>query len=335
MIRPFTRRQFVSTAFTLAGASIVGLPLEAFAEPPPEITRIRLTHSPAICLAPQYLAEELLRVEGFTEIEYVKLEWESGPQVVMEGSADMSMWDVPGIIPSLDAGAPLVILSGVHAGCYELMVREGINTVRDLKGRNVAVYAIGGGDHILISSILSYMGMNPHTDVKWIKGTDLTHPRRMFESGDVDAFMGFAPAPQVLHRKNIGKVLVNTGQDRPWSQYYCCHVAANRNFVQRYPIATKRALRAFLKAADMCSDEPERVARYLARRGFEPRYDIGLEVLKSLPYKRWREENVEDSIRFHALRLYEVGMLKSTPNELVSRSVDRRFLDEIRKELRA
>ena len=46
--------------------------------------------------------------------------------------------------------------------------------------------------------------------------------------------------------------------DRPWSQYLCCMVCGNADYVRDYPIATKRVLRAVLKAADLCATEPER-----------------------------------------------------------------------------
>lgn len=330
----FSRRKFLSGASVLGISSLCGLPTIASAEPPPEVTKLRLVHTPAICLAPQYLIEDLLEAEGFTEVEYVDIH-HGAPKVIVDGDADMSMWDVPGIVPTIDANSPLVVLSGVHAGCYELMVHDGIDTIGDLRGRSIGVYAKGGGDHIMISSMLAYIGMNPRTDVNWVEGGEFTGPMRMFSRREVDAFLGFAPEPQTLRRMNTGHALVNTAQDRPWSQYFCCAVTANRDFARRNPVATKRALRAYLKAADLCSEQPERVAQYLVNRGFETRYDVGLEVLTGLPYKRWREANVEDTIRFHALRLHEVGMLKTTPNELVARGVDRRFLDEIRRELKA
>ena len=46
--------------------------------------------------------------------------------------------------------------------------------------------------------------------------------------------------------------------------------------------------------------EPERAARYLADHGYETRYPIGLEVMKSLTYDRWRKADPEDTLRFHA-----------------------------------
>jgi NitT/TauT family transport system substrate-binding protein len=100
-------------------------------------------------------------------------------------------------------------------------------------------------------------------------------------------------------------------------------------------VAAKRALRALLKASDVCSREPEMAARYLAQKGYETRYEIGLEVLKQLPYNRWRTDNPEDSLRFHALRLYEVGLIKTQPNKLIAQGTDWRFLNELKRELKA
>ena len=108
-----------------------------------------------------------------------------------------------------------------------------------------------------------------------------------------------------------------------------------KEFVAKYPVATKRAIRALLKAADVCANEPERAARYLEAKGYEPRYDIGLEVMKSLPYNHWRDWNHEDTLRFFALRLHEVGIIKTTPNQIIAKGTDWRFLNELKRELKA
>jgi len=112
-------------------------------------------------------------------------------------------------------------------------------------------------------------------------------------------------------------------------------VIANRDFVGKYPIATKRTLRALLKATDICAQEPERAARLLANKDFEFRYDAALGVLKELSYKRWRESHPEDTLRFHALRLHEVGMIKSSPEKIIAQGTDWRFLNALKKELKA
>jgi NitT/TauT family transport system substrate-binding protein len=110
--------------------------------------------------------------------------------------------------------------------------------------------------------------------------------------------------------------------------------AAHRDFATRNPVATKRALRAFLKATDICAQDPQRAARYLVEKGHES-YATALEVLTKLPYGRWREFNPEDTLRFHVLRLREVGMIKSDPSRLIARGTDWRFLNELKRELKA
>jgi NitT/TauT family transport system substrate-binding protein len=91
-----SRRDFLARASALGGAALLGVSRPATAEPPPEIRRIRLIDTPAICRAPEYLAAELLRAEGFDDVQFTKLESGSGAELIAEGRADVTMWDVPG-----------------------------------------------------------------------------------------------------------------------------------------------------------------------------------------------------------------------------------------------
>jgi NitT/TauT family transport system substrate-binding protein len=71
--RGLSRRRFLR-GLTLAGtAGLLGWhPRPVAAEPPPETTQLRLRRTPSLCLAPLYVAEELLQGEGFTEVQYVQ-----------------------------------------------------------------------------------------------------------------------------------------------------------------------------------------------------------------------------------------------------------------------
>jgi len=330
------RREFLTRTSALGAASLLGLHYSsAAAEPPPETTRIRLAHAPFICVAPQYLAEEFFPLEGFTEWNYLPLGSRGALDALAEGRADIAMWSASELLPHMDAGKSIVVVAGLHGGCYQVFGNERVQAIRDLKGRTAAIHYFGSGDHILLSTMLAYVGTNPQREVTWITGKDLRNAMDLFAEGKADSFVGYAQEPAELRLKNVGHVIVDTAQDRPWSQYFCCMVVANRDFVRRNPMATKRALRAILKAADICAAEPERVARFLAAKLYEPRYPIGLEVMKRAQYSRWREANPEDTLRFHALRLHEVGMVKSTPKKLIEQGTDWRFLDELKKELKA
>ncbi len=180
--------------------------------------------------------------------------------------------------------------------------------------------------------MMAYVGLNPSRDVTWA-----THPSaesaRLLANGQVDAFLGFPPAPQEFRAKKIGRVVIDSGVDRPWSQYFCCMVGANREFVRKHPVASKRALRAVLKASNLCALEPERAARRIAARGYN--YEYALETLRDIPYDKWRDYDAEDTVRFYALRLHEAGMIKSSPQKILAQGTDWRFLNELKKELKA
>jgi NitT/TauT family transport system substrate-binding protein len=111
-------------------------------------------------------------------------------------------------------------------------------------------------------------------------------------------------------------------------------LATHTNYARKNPMATKRVLRAIMKAADLCAAQPEWVARRIVEGGFTERYDFALQSLKEIPYARWRNYNAEDTIRYYALRLHEAGMIKSTPNKIITQATDWRFFNELKRELK-
>jgi NitT/TauT family transport system substrate-binding protein len=111
-------------------------------------------------------------------------------------------------------------------------------------------------------------------------------------------------------------------------------VAANRDFVRKHPVATKRAVRAIAKGADICAREPERTARVLVDKGYAASYDYALQMLRDVPYGKWRDYDPEDAVRFYALRMHEGGLIKSSPQKLMTHGTDWRFLKELKKELK-
>jgi NitT/TauT family transport system substrate-binding protein len=333
-----SRREFLS-GLTLAGtAGILGLkPRFSAAEPSLETTRLRLYKTPGICIAPQYVAEELLHLEGFTEVQYVAADpakiTSSTYQQFATGAIDISTTFAPPSIIQVDAGAPIVFLGGVHVGCFELFGTERVHAIRDLKGKTVAIPEPGGSHQLFVASMAQYVGLDPRKDITWA-----VHPPaeaiQLLAEGKIDALVGFPPVPQELRAKKIGHVVVNSAVDRPWSQYFCCIVTGNREFIRKHPVATKRALRAILKAADICALEPERAAQRIVDKGFTPRYDYALQTMQEIPYNRWREYDPEDTVRFYALRLHEIGLIKSIPQKIIAQGTDWRFFNEIKKELK-
>src|SRR5215831_9708366 len=221
---------FLGGLTSVGTGGLLGLqPEHAAAEPPPETTRLRVHHSLSLCLAPKYVAEDLLRGEGFTELEYVPHGPKGAYQKLGSGEAEIGGDFAPELVIQLD----------------ELFGTERVRAIRDLKGKTVG---------------------------------------------------------------------------------------ANHEFARRHPIATKRALLAILKAADICAADPEGAARVAVGRGYQ--YDYALQTMREIRYSQWREYDPEDSVRFYALRLHEAGMIKSSPKKIIAQGADWRFFNELKRELK-
>jgi NitT/TauT family transport system substrate-binding protein len=226
--------------------------------------------------------------------------------------------------------------SNDHSGEYY----SGGDTIRDLRGKVVVVPRVGSVPHLIISSMASYVGLDPHKDIKWLVQSDREGLRphwamQVFMDGKADAFMWYPPESQELRAKKIGHLVVNAAIDRPWSQYFCCMLLANREFVRRHPVATKRALRALLKANEVCAVQPKMAARLMVDRGWTRNFDVALSVVEEMQYGQWREYDAEDTVRFCALRLHEAGLIKSAPQKIIAQSTNWRFLNELKRELKA
>ncbi|HLQ92155.1 MAG TPA: ABC transporter substrate-binding protein [Xanthobacteraceae bacterium] len=329
-----SRRRFLAAAAAAAAAGLIG-PSRSFGqEPPPETTIIRLAKNRTLCIAPQYVVEDLLLLEGFTEVHYVTSDAGAGQsKALARGEIDFTLQFSPSTLIPIDAGERITIIAGIHVGCFELFGSNGIRSIASLKGKTVAIPELGTSPHLFLSTMAAHVGLDPAKDIRWITSTSIP-PMELFAQGKVDAFLGFPPDPQELRARNIGHVIVNSSVDRPWSQYFCCMLGGNRDFIGKNPVATKRVLRAMLKATDFCVNNPATAARRMVDGGFAARYDYALQTLREVPYNKWRDYDPEDTIRFYSLRLREAGFMRSAPNKIIADGTDWRFFNELKRELK-
>jgi NitT/TauT family transport system substrate-binding protein len=330
------RRRFMAGAAAAGAAGLIGCPTPASGgEPPPETTTVRLGRNVdgPYCWASLYLAGELLRADGMPDVQYVQGDTKvDNTEWLAAGVTDFD-FNMPSMhIRSMESGAAIKILAGVHTGCWELRANERVAGIADLKGKRVGIWGFDNHPQIFLSLMINFVGLDTTRDIEWVIGDS---PMQDFIEGKVDAYLRVVWQFPTTPTEEMGRTIASNEVDRPWSQYYCCMVAGSTEYVSKYPLATKRVLRAILKSADFCASDPASAARELVDRGFVPSYDLALTTLQNTRHDVWRTYDAEDSVRFYALRMQETGMIKSSPQEIIANGTDWRFLEELKHELKA
>ena len=180
-----SRRDFIAAALAGTGA-LMGLRpgVTAAAEPPPETTRLRIPWVPSTCRSPEWAAEELLRAEGFTELEYLMKDSTQGmARALATGEADIGGHFAAPVILRIEAGDPIVMLGGEHVGCFELLGADHIRAIRDLKGRTVAVPELDPSPPALESGEADQAERDQRGGRQCEKGGGVVHPLLLRLSG--------------------------------------------------------------------------------------------------------------------------------------------------------
>jgi NitT/TauT family transport system substrate-binding protein len=334
-----SRREFLSRTLIAGTGMYLGLGSDlglAAVEPPPETTTVRFQQLRSPCWVPQLVAEPLLREEGFKDVQYVEHEKISqGEEDILAGRVDFTA-DFTGLsLMKFDPGDPIDFISGLHVGCYSLIGSDRIKSILDLKGKKVWAWATtDASPAVFFKSLVAYVGLDPENDFQYVEAP-ADEAIEMFKRGEIDAFMSFPPGPQQLRAAGIGHTLLDTNIDRPWSQYYCCMILGRRDFIGNNPIATRKVIRSILRANDLVSQDPAMAAQMLVDRKLRKADDqeFVTQAFREIPYDKWRNYSPEDTIRFWALRLNELGIIKHTPQEFISKNCDWSHIASLKNEM--
>jgi NitT/TauT family transport system substrate-binding protein len=308
--------------------------------PPPETTVVRLGAIPT-CDCALWLFEDMLREEGFTELKITG-------GAVQRGEADFGSYYANLLVTQVDAGFPLLTVAGEHAGCIELWAAPGISSIRDLRGKTYEVFdrfttlgdrKAAGLFYGFLLSTLAHIGMDPSE----LNLVDVPADRDVigdYLDGKADAvFLPVHNGPLMRRNpKRRGSVILDSTADKPWSQNYCCMLTVNRDWAKANPAATKRATRAFLRASDIVAKDRRAAVQvaidkgvYKTNAALTP--EILFETIAMLSYD-WRELDPEETMRFFALRLRDVKLIKKTPQQVLDEGTDFTYFRQLRKELK-
>jgi NitT/TauT family transport system substrate-binding protein len=307
-------------------------------DPPPEVTTIRVNRSYAGCAAALLAAHDYLLEEGFLEVHYdpTALKYSLIIERVVSGDVDFAFNFSPALLHALDNGEPLVMLGGAHVACFQIIAASHVRDLSDMRGRRLGMFEADPqpSDFAFLTSIMQHIGLTAGEDFELAAIPDggAGNPRIHVLSQGFDAFMTLAPVTPELYGEGA-HVILDSLVDDPWHRQLCCLVNARREFVEEYPIATRRALRAILRGIDRCAREPEAVARLIVEEGLLPTYASALKAMHQVSFDDWRSHNPEDTLRFYGLLLNKAGLVRSTPEEIIERGTDLTYFNELKQEL--
>jgi NitT/TauT family transport system substrate-binding protein len=200
--RAWSRREFLKEVSVAGAAALLGAQHDSLAaEPLPETARIRIPQIRSTCRSPEWVAEELLRAEGFTNVQYISVEGTRGVESTLaSGETDIGGHFAAPVILRVEAGDPIVMLGGEHIGCFELLGSDRIRTIRDLKGRAVAIPALDPSPYAFLASMAAYVGLDPRKDINWVKHRP-GEAMQLLEEGKIDAYWAFRPSRKSYARK--------------------------------------------------------------------------------------------------------------------------------------
>ena len=162
-------RRLLASLSAVGAIGLVGVRTPSAEEVSLDTTSVRFTHAPSTCNAPLYIAEELLRADGFTGLSYVDVDAGiNTPKKMANGEADFGFEFASAFVIAIDAGTPVKVLGGLHAGCYELFAREGITSVLGLKGKRIGVgQNLKSDPYLFVSAMATHVGLDPLRDIEW------------------------------------------------------------------------------------------------------------------------------------------------------------------------
>lgn len=143
-----------------------------------------------------------------------------------------------------ERGVPTSIAALSHRHGDILTVAKEIRSVRDLKGKRVAIPHRMSVHTILLSQVLKKEGLSLK-DVEWIELPPPDMPAALAR-GDIKAFIVAEPFGTKAIQAGIGKKLLDA--KTIWPDYLCCGLVINPAFQAKHPAAVKEYLASFTAA---------------------------------------------------------------------------------------
>jgi NitT/TauT family transport system substrate-binding protein len=286
-----------------------------------EAKTIRLGYFPNITHAPALVGVN----KGFfqTALGSTKLEaktFNAGPaaiEALFSGAIDATYI---GPNPAINGwatskGTALKIIAGSTSGGAGLVVKQGINSVADLKGKKIATPQLGNTQDVALRAYLKSNGLNADQqgggDVSILPQDNATAVQA-FAQGAIDG--AWVPEPNLSKMiiESKGKLLVNEKDLWPNGQFVTTHLIVTQKFLKDYPETVKKLLQGHIESVKYIqtnnADAQKAANAQLAALTGKPLKDeILTAAFKNLTFT---DDPIASSLYASAQHAEDVGLLK-------------------------
>ena len=323
------RRQFLKSTAAIAGLGISG---KSFSQAMPDV--INVGHLVGICMSPLFYAQ----AAGLFKEEGLKVDMKFMPNpgdalTALTGGV-MQVVHIPftNIIVAANNGAPVRIIGGSGAGGLFLLAQgsSGIKSMADLakhKGKGLKIGAMRLNTFELMAyRALQSAGLS-YSDFNMVWFSDTLSMASAFEAKALDVVTHVEPFATRLIDK-LGGVAIASNLDTWGKDGPDCVTNARIDFLEKYPQAATRYMKALLKADAAIKANPAKAVDVLDASKF---YRVDKETLRAaLPRQRPQVNLIgagEAGMRTAIADMTTLGYIKKVPDNLI----DFRFLKDALK----
>jgi NitT/TauT family transport system substrate-binding protein len=156
-------------------------------------------------------------------------------------------------------GDAVRIVSGAASGGAELVVKDGINSAADLKGKQVASPQLGNTQDVALRTWLKSKGLSSSVsgggDVT-VSPTSNSDVPALFDSGQLAGAWAPEPYASSLVLSHGGHVLVDEKSLWPDGQFVTTQLIVRTEYLEKYPGSVAALLRGHVKAVQLAQSDP-------------------------------------------------------------------------------
>jgi ABC-type nitrate/sulfonate/bicarbonate transport system substrate-binding protein len=311
-----TRRATLATALAVPLIASPGVARPARADTVVRMGTLKLIHSITPYFYDRFLPDGL-------RVEVVPFESPSdGKNAVVSGSVDFGTFGIAASILSVAAHEPLLVVGSMCNKGMAIVAgaASGIATIRDLKGRRVAIWP-GSTQEVFALERLRMEGMSVH-DITPVR-VSFSEMHAALARGDVDAYVGAEPAPSVSLSTGVGRIV-----EYPYSTAMGSLnmvIATHRDTAAQRPELVRALILLQRKASEFATAHPDEMTAMTVARLGQKRDAIAL-ALPNVELNWRMTPGMIAQCRSYGDHMLELKQIRSLPDYAF---LDTTFSDEV------